>query len=83
MTEAPDLIDRSDPDRLLTVPEVAERLRRSPAQMRWMRHQGEGPRSAKIAGRIMYRRGDVEAWIQEQFDADTGTRAARDRAASA
>jgi RNA polymerase primary sigma factor len=52
--------------RLLTLVEVAERLRRSPAQLRWMRHNGSGPRSAKIAGRVMYREADVEDWIKFQ-----------------
>lgn len=55
---------------LMTVPEVADFLRRSPAQIRWMRQQGTGPRSAKIAGRIMYRRDEVEAWVELQFEQD-------------
>ena len=58
-----------NPDPLMTLPEVAERLRRSPAQLRWMRHNGTGPRAAKISGRVMYRASDVEAWIDEQFEA--------------
>ena len=58
--------------RLMTLDEVAERLRRSPAQLRWMRHNGSGPRSAKIAGRIMYRELEVEDWIDAQFDPDHG-----------
>lgn len=55
---------------LLTLAEVADRLRRSPAQLRWMRHNGTGPKSAKLAGRIMYREDDVEKWIDDQFDAE-------------
>ena len=54
--------------RLLTLNEVAEILRKTPAQMRWMRHQGTGPRSAKIAGRILYREQDVTDWINAQFE---------------
>lgn len=57
--------------RLMTMAEVAERLRRSENQLRWMRHNGTGPRSAKIAGRVMYRQSDVEAWIEDQFAADS------------
>lgn len=60
---------------LMTVPEVAEFLRRSPSQIRWMRHQGTGPRSAKIAGRIMYRRDEVEAWVEQQFELDQSSSA--------
>ncbi|HEY9497139.1 MAG TPA: helix-turn-helix domain-containing protein [Intrasporangium sp.] len=55
---------------MLTLDEVAERLRRSPAQLRWMRHNGTGPRSAKISGRIFYREQEVEDWIDAQFAAD-------------
>lgn len=53
---------------LMTMDEVAEWLRKSPAQMRWMRHNGTGPKSAKIGGRIMYRRTDVEAWLDAAFE---------------
>lgn len=55
---------------LMTLPEVAAMLRRSPAQLRWMRHNGTGPTSAKLAGRVMFRRRDVEAWIEKQFHAE-------------
>lgn len=53
---------------LLTLPEAAERLRKSPAQMRWMRHQGAGPRSAKIGGRVMYRESDIADYINQAFE---------------
>lgn len=56
--------------RLLTLTETAERLRRSPAQLRWMRHAGTGPRSALVAGRVMYRESDVDAWVDAQFEAE-------------
>lgn len=54
--------------KLLTLDEVAELLRKSPSQMRWMRHNGNGPRSAKLGGRLLYRESDVIDWIQKQFD---------------
>ena len=53
---------------LLTLDEVAELLRKTPAQMRWMRHVGYGPKAAKIGGRLMYREQDVLEWINEAFD---------------
>lgn len=56
-------------DRLLTQPEVAERIRRPLATMRYWRYMGTGPKGANIAGRILYRESDVEAWIAEQFAA--------------
>jgi len=55
---------------LLTVPEVAERLRRSPRQIYWMRHTGTGPRGAVLSGRLMFREQDIEDWITAQFEGD-------------
>lgn len=53
---------------LMTMDEVAE-LTRIPANtLRFYRHKGTGPKSAKIGGRVMYRRADVDAWINEAFD---------------
>jgi len=60
--------------KLLTLDEVAALLRRSPAQVRWMRHNGTGPRSAKVAGRVMYREDDLDDWIEAQFTADAERR---------
>jgi DNA-binding transcriptional MerR regulator len=56
-------------DRLLTPTEVAARVRRPIATVRYWRFQGTGPRSANVAGRVLYRESDVEAWIAEQFEA--------------
>jgi len=57
---------------LMTLEEVAELLRKSPAQIRWMRHNGSGPISAKVAGRVMFRRHDVVAWVEAQFADSAG-----------
>ncbi|GAA1350233.1 hypothetical protein GCM10009636_08560 [Arthrobacter koreensis] len=54
--------------KLLTLDEVAEMLRKSPAQMRWMRHNGTGPRSARLGGRIVYREADVIEWVNQAFE---------------
>lgn len=53
---------------LLTLAEAAERLRKSQAQIRWMRHQKIGPASALIGGRVMFRDVDIDKWINEQFE---------------
>ncbi|MFB2596589.1 helix-turn-helix transcriptional regulator [Herbiconiux sp. P17] len=53
---------------LLTLAETAGRLRKSEAQLRWMRFQGTAPKSAIIGGRIMFREADLDAWIEAQFD---------------
>ncbi len=60
--------------KLLTLDEVATLLRRSPAQVRWMRHNGTGPRSAKVAGRVMFIEEDLNDWIEAQFSADAERR---------
>jgi predicted DNA-binding transcriptional regulator AlpA len=57
-------------DRLLTMEELAELLRRPVATIRYWRYLGTGPRGANVAGRVMYRESDVERWIAEQFDND-------------
>ena len=53
---------------LLTLEEAAELLRTSPATLRWWRHAGTGPKSAKLGRRVVYRRADVERWVDAQFD---------------
>lgn len=53
--------------KLLTIDEVAEMLRRTPAALRYMRHAGTGPKSAKVGGRVMYRENDVQAYIESAF----------------
>lgn len=58
----------ASPDDLLFIDEVAEMLRRTPDSVRAMIHEGNAPRSAKIGRRRMFRRGDVLAWIDAQFD---------------
>ncbi|MBD8517081.1 helix-turn-helix domain-containing protein [Plantibacter sp. CFBP 8804] len=53
--------------KLLTVDEVAEILRRTPGQIRWMRNQGTGPKSARIAGRVFFRQEDVDEYLERSF----------------
>ena len=52
---------------LLTLEEAAARLRKTPAQLRWMRHAGTAPRSAKIGGRLMWKETDLEQYIEAAF----------------
>lgn len=61
---------------LLTLEEVAQRLRKTPGQLRWMIHQKTAPVSAKIGGRRMFRASDVASYVDAQFEA------ASERAAS-
>lgn len=55
---------------VIRIPEVAELTGIPENTLRYWRHQGIGPRSAKFGKRIVYRRSDVEAWIEEQFAKD-------------
>jgi excisionase family DNA binding protein len=51
---------------LLTVAEVAEMTRLSVSTLRWWRSAGAGgPESIKLGRRVMYRRADVEKWLEE------------------
>lgn len=54
-------------DKLLFINEVADRLRRSQNQLRWMIQQGTAPKHARIAGRIVFRESDVEKFIDDAF----------------
>ena len=69
----PDSTDDPHPD-LLTISEAAALLRAPVATLRYWRHLGTGPRSFRLGRRVLYRRDDIEAWIQSQHDQD-GTRA--------
>ncbi|RZS58964.1 helix-turn-helix protein [Microcella putealis] len=53
---------------LCTLPETAERLRKTEAQLRWMIHTGTAPKSALIGGRRMFRVRDINAFIAAAFD---------------
>ena len=51
---------------LLTLPETAELLRAPVATLRYWRHLGSGPRSFRLGRRVLYRRDDVQAWVDAQ-----------------
>jgi hypothetical protein len=55
-------------DPLLTPEEVAGRVRRPVATVRYWRATGSGPKGARVGGRVLYRQSDVEKWITEQFE---------------
>ncbi|GAA1733057.1 DNA-binding protein [Microbacterium paludicola] len=54
-------------DRLMFIDEVADRLGRSTAQLRWMLTKGTAPKSAVIGGRRCWRESDVEKFIDDAF----------------
>lgn len=61
---------------LMREPEVAEMTGSPRGTLAYWRHRGIGPRWAKLGRRVVYRRSDVEAWINEQFEAADARRSA-------
>ena len=60
----------SDPDEeLLTLPEVAVRLRVPVNTVRWWRQRGTGPQFFKVGRRLVTTTGDLRSWIEEQKQA--------------
>lgn len=53
--------------KLLRLSEVAEITGIPEATLRFWRHQGTGPKSARLGRRVVYREADVQAWIDAQF----------------
>jgi predicted DNA-binding transcriptional regulator AlpA len=60
--EGIEMLDNADYD-LLTTAEVAVITRAPASTVRYWRHLGTGPRSFRLGRRVVYRRGDVHAWI--------------------
>jgi Helix-turn-helix domain len=62
----PDQPTSGEPD-LLTITEAAELLR-PVATLRYWRHLNTGPHSFRLGRRVLYRRDDLNAWIDAQND---------------
>ena len=60
-----DDLARREPE-LLTITEAAELLRAPVATLRYWRHLGTGPRSFRLGRRVLYRRDDLQAWVEQQ-----------------
>jgi len=63
MTRLDVTLDRTVDDDLLTISEVAAIVRAPIATLRYWRHLGTGPRSFRLGRRVVYRAGDLQAWI--------------------
>ncbi|HZL04547.1 MAG TPA: helix-turn-helix domain-containing protein [Coriobacteriia bacterium] len=66
-------------DELLTITEVADIVRAPVATLRYWRHLGTGPRSFHLGRRVVYRVGDLRAWIDAQADASDAGAAASEQ----
>jgi predicted DNA-binding transcriptional regulator AlpA len=60
-----------DMDRLLSIAETSVRTTVPVPTLRFYRHKHTGPTSFKLGGRVVYKESDVEAWIDQQYDAGT------------
>jgi predicted DNA-binding transcriptional regulator AlpA len=54
---------------LITIDEAAGLLRTPVGTLRYWRYLNTGPRSFKIGRRVVYRRSDVDMWIEAQQNA--------------
>jgi excisionase family DNA binding protein len=50
--------------------ELAEYLRVPEGTLRYWRYMRRGPRSVRLGRRVVYRRADVEDWINSQYEAE-------------
>jgi DNA-binding transcriptional MerR regulator len=57
---------------LLTLEQFAKQINTPINTVRFWRQTGYGPKSARIGRRVLYRRTDVDAWIDAQFDSADG-----------
>lgn len=62
------------PENLLLIEDVSVITRRSVGTLRWLRHQGHGPKGHRAGRRIYFRRGDVMEWLAEQERAEGASR---------
>ena len=59
--------------KLLLTTEVAARLRLPESTIRYWRHAGYGPPSAKIGRRVLYDEAALDEWIAQHFEQADGT----------
>jgi predicted DNA-binding transcriptional regulator AlpA len=57
---------------LLLLEEVSELTRIPVPSLRFYRHNGKGPKSFRLGNRVVYKRADVEAWIEQRYNAEAG-----------
>lgn len=63
---------RPEDRELLDIQETSHVTHTPEATLRYWRHLGTtGPKSHLVGRRVMYRRVDVEAWLDEQYTAST------------
>ncbi|WP_029429861.1 helix-turn-helix domain-containing protein [Blastococcus sp. URHD0036] len=71
------MTDDSRDASLLTLTEAATVLRTPVATLRYWRHLGIGPAGFRLGRRVLYRRQDLDRWIEEQRTAEAVDRPRR------
>jgi len=56
------------PEKLLTLAEVADCLALPIGTLYQWRNRGIGPRGIRVGRHVRYRRADLEAWLDSQYD---------------
>ena len=59
---------------LLTITEAAARLRTPVATLRYWRHLGTGPDSFRLGRRVVYRRDDLDRWVDARHKCEAERR---------
>jgi predicted DNA-binding transcriptional regulator AlpA len=57
---------------ILLMAEVSEMTRIPLSTLRFYRHTSQGPRSFLLGNRVAYKRSDVEAWVEQQYENASG-----------
>jgi excisionase family DNA binding protein len=57
-----------EPDRLMTIDQVADYTQLPKFTLYKMRSEGRGPRAARLGKHLRYRKSDVDAWIRSKMD---------------
>lgn len=52
---------------LLTLPQAAAYLGMTEKQVRWWRYKGYGPQGVRLGGRVLYRKRDIDAFLEAAF----------------
>ena len=55
---------------LLTIEEVADRLRVKVLTIRWLRQEGRFPPAIKVGRRLVWDAADLEAWLETQRESE-------------
>jgi len=68
MTTAPTKRNCPDPERLMTIDEVAANVQLSKFTLYKMHAEGRGPSAARLGRHLRYRKSDVDSWIRSRMD---------------